>query len=245
MADPAELALIVGAFLVAGIVKGIVGLGMPIVVVASLSPFLGLAQTIPLLIVPGFVTNLRQGFRGGRLRPILARQRWVLMLTVAGIWIGTGVLASVNTQFLSVLLGLLLMLYAVYALLLPPLPPPGPVEPVLAPTVGITAGLMCGMVGIWAVPGVIYYAILRLQRDELVQTLGITFIILSLALGLSLAHRGLLPADQLLLSVVALPAAIGGMLVGERLRSRLPERRFRHFFLVALLVMGLNIALTA
>ncbi len=245
MPDLADIALVAAAFLAAGIVKGIVGLGFPIVVVAILSPVLGLAPTVALLVVPGVVTNVRQGLTGGRFWAILDRQRWVLGLTIVGIWFGTGLLASVDTKSLSIVLGTALVLYAVYALALPPLPEPGRFEPVLAPAVGFSAGLMCGMVGIWAVPGVVYYALLRLRRDELIQTLGITFIVLSVVLGLSLQQRGLLPGPQLVLSTLALPSVLAGMLIGERLRRRLPEPVFRRFFLVALLLMGLNIALTA
>lgn len=245
MLEFGDLPLVAAAFLAAGIVKGTVGLGMPIVVVALLSPFLGLAATIPLLILPGFVVNLRQAAVGGRFWAILARQRWVLLLTVVGIWIGTGVLASVDTRLLQQLLGAVLMLYAVYALVLPALPPPGRAEPYIGPVVGVTGGLMCGMLGIWAVPGVVYYALLRLPRDELVQTLGITFVVLSTTLALSFGQRDLLSTRALVLSAAALPVMVIGMAVGERVRRRLPEATFRRVFLVALLGLGLNILLSA
>ncbi len=245
MTGLASAALIAGAFFSAGVVKGIVGLGMPIVVVGLLSPVLGLAKTITLLIVPGIVTNLRQALVGGHFWPILRRQRWVLVLTVLGIWLGTGLLASVDTHLLQRLLGATLTLYALYALLLPQLPPPGRAEPFLAPAVGLSSGLMCGMVGIWAVPGVVWYALLRMPRDELVQSLGITFVVLSVALGLSLAQRELLAGDALVLSATAVPPALLGMVAGERLRRRLPEAAFRRLFLVALAVLGLNIAFGA
>ena len=104
---------------------------------------------------------------------------------------------------------------------------------------------MSGMVGVWAVPGVVWMTLLRLPRDELVQTLGIVFVTLSLALAGSFAQRALLDGTTLALSVAALPAMFAGLFVGERLRSRLPEAVFRRVFLVALLVLGVTIAATA
>jgi uncharacterized membrane protein YfcA len=245
MSDFTNLVLIAAAFFLAGVIKGIVGLGMPIVVVGLLSPVFGLAKTITLLIVPGIVTNVRQALVGGHFWAILRRQRWVLVFTVVGIWLGTGLLASVDTELLQILLGLTLTLYALYALLLPQLPAPGRAEPYLAPAVGLGSGLMCGMVGIWAVPGVVWYALLRMPRDELVQSLGITFVVLSVTLGASLAQRDLLTGNALALSAAAVPAVVIGMMAGERLRRRLPEALFRRLFLVALVLLGLNIALGA
>jgi hypothetical protein len=243
--DAASFALTGAAFLAAGILKGIVGLGMPIVVIGITAPVFGLATAIQLVIIPGAVTNVRQALRGGMFRRIVVRQKWLLATTAAGIWLGTFVLAGGEGVWLSRLLGAALVAYALYALFLPQLPEPGRAEPALAPVVGLTSGVMSGMVGVWAVPGVIWMALLRLPRDELVQTLGIVFVTISLALGGSFAQRALLDAEVLALSTLALPAMVGGMVAGERLRHRLPERTFRRVFLVALLVLGGAIAATA
>jgi len=178
-------------------------------------------------------------------RRIVRRQKWLLATTAAGIWLGTLVLAGGEGVWLSRLLGAALVAYALYALFLPQLPAPGRAEPVMAPVIGLTSGMMSGMVGVWAVPGVIWMALLRLPRDELVQSLGIVFVTISLALGGSFAQRALLDTETLVLSTLALPAMIGGMMLGERLRHRIPEAVFRRVFLVALLVLGVTIAATA
>jgi len=245
MFEPWSLALTCAAFLAAGVLKGIVGLGMPIVVIGITAPFFGLATAIQLVIVPGAVTNVRQALRGGMLGAILWRQKWLLATTAVGIWLGTFALALGEGAWLQRLLGAALIAYALYALFLPQLPPPGRAETPLAPVVGLTSGLMSGMVGVWAVPGVIWLALLRLPRDELVQTLGIVFVTISVALGGSFAQRALLDMELLGLSAVALPVMVGGLFLGERLRSRLPEAGFRRVFLVALMVLGATIALTA
>jgi len=245
MLDPLSLALTGAAFLAAGVLKGIVGLGMPIVVIGIIAPVFGLTTAIQLVIVPGAVTNLRQALKGGMFRRIVRRQKWLLATTAAGIWLGTLVLAGGEGVWLSRLLGAALVAYALYALFLPQLPAPGRAEPVMAPVIGLTSGMMSGMVGVWAVPGVIWMALLRLPRDELVQSLGIVFVTISLALGGSFAQRALLDTETLVLSTLALPAMIGGMMLGERLRHRIPEAVFRRVFLVALLVLGVTIAATA
>mgnify|MGYP006284449637 FL=1 len=245
MFDAASFALTSAAFLTAGVLKGIVGLGMPIVVIGITAPVFGLATAIQLIILPGAVTNVRQALRGGMVARILRRQKWLLATSCLGIWLGSAVLAGGEGVWLSRLLGAALVSFALYALFLPQLPAPGRAESVVAPVVGLTSGLMSGMVGVWAVPGVVWMTLLRLPRDELVQTLGIVFVTLSVALAGSFAQRALLDGTTLALSVAALPAMFAGLFVGERLRARIPEAVFRRVFLVALLVLGVTIAATA
>jgi hypothetical protein len=243
--DAASFALTSAAFLTAGVLKGIVGLGMPIVVIGITAPVFGLATAIQLIILPGAVTNVRQALRGGMVARILRRQKWLLATSCLGIWLGSAVLAGGEGVWLSRLLGAALVSFALYALFLPQLPTPGRAESVVAPVVGLTSGLMSGMVGVWAVPGVVWMTLLRLPRDELVQTLGIVFVTLSVALAGSFAQRALLDGTTLALSVAALPAMFAGLFLGERLRARIPEDVFRRVFLVALLVLGVTIAATA
>ena len=245
MFDAASFALTSAAFLTAGVLKGIVGLGMPIVVIGITAPVFGLATAIQLIILPGAVTNVRQALRGGMVARILRRQKWLLATSCLGIWLGSAVLAGGEGVWLSRLLGAALVSFALYALFLPQLPTPGRAESVVAPVVGLASGLMSGMVGVWAVPGVVWMTLLRLPRDELVQTLGIVFVTLSVALAGSFAQRALLDGTTLALSVAALPAMFAGLFLGERLRARIPEDVFRRVFLVALLVLGVTIAATA
>lgn len=245
MLEPAGLALATAAFLAAGVLKGIVGLGLPIVVIGVTAPVFGLADAIQLVILPGLVTNVRQALRGGRFVAILKRQKWLLVTTAVGIWLGTGVLAGSDGVWLSRLLGAALVAYALYALAMPELPAPRTAEGTLTPVVGLAAGMMSGMVGVWAVPGVIWLALLRLPRDELVQTLGLVFVTISVALGVSFAQRALLDPAPLLLSALAMPALLAGLFAGERLRHSLPETTFRRVFLVALIALGGAIAATA
>ncbi|MFW5679938.1 MAG: sulfite exporter TauE/SafE family protein [Pseudomonadota bacterium] len=245
MAEVEIFAAIGAVFFLAGVIKGLVGLGMPLVVIPLLTPVVGLGASIALTIIPGFLTNLRQGLRGGRLRAILRRHRWLFAGTVAGIWLGTGILASGEVRALETLLGVTLAAFAGYALFRPDMPAVGPVVERFAVVVGLLGGLMTGMVGVWAVPGVVYLALLRLPPNELVQTLGVSFLVLSVSLGFSFAARDLIDPTTLSGSLVAVPAIFLGMVAGERLRGLLPEALFRRIFLVVVMALGANIALGA
>ena len=61
------LAAIAGAFLLAGFVKGVIGLGLPTVSVGLLGLLMTPAQAAAILVVPSLVTNVWQAAVGGGL----------------------------------------------------------------------------------------------------------------------------------------------------------------------------------
>jgi uncharacterized membrane protein YfcA len=81
----AILAAIAGAFLLAGFVKGVIGLGLPTVSIGLLGLVMTPAQAAAILVVPSLVTNVWQAAVGGGLHA-LTRRLWPML---AGICIGT------------------------------------------------------------------------------------------------------------------------------------------------------------
>ena len=72
------LAAIAGAFLLAGFVKGVIGLGLPTVSIGLLGLLMTPAQAAAILVVPSLVTNVWQAAVGGGLLA-LARRLWPLL----------------------------------------------------------------------------------------------------------------------------------------------------------------------
>lgn len=239
LAEPATLALIAAVFFVAGLVKGVVGLGLPTVSLALLTASLGLQPAMALMLAPSLLTNLWQGLLGGRLRALLARLWPFLLGAGATIWLGAAALTRVELSWLSALLGLLLVLYALWGLLRPALRLPPGWEPWAGLLAGALNGLLTGMTGSFVVPGVAYLQVAGLPRDALVQAMGLLFAVSTLALAAALGARGLLTGELGWLSLAAVVPALAGLWCGGRLRGRLSEAAFRRALLGALLLLGL------
>ncbi|SMF64562.1 hypothetical protein SAMN06265365_12350 [Tistlia consotensis] len=237
--DPATLLLVAAVFLLAGLVKGLIGLGLPTVSLALLTAAVGLQPAMALMLAPAFLTNLWQGLGGGRLRPLLARL-WPFLLTAGlTIWLGAAALTRIELRWLSALLGLLLVLYALYGLARPPLLLSRRGEPWIGLLAGLANGLLTGMTGSFVVPGVAYLQALGLPRDALVQAMGLLFGVSTVALAVALGGRGLLSPQLGCLSLAAIAPALSGLWLGRRLRGRLDEVAFRRVLLAALLLLGL------
>jgi uncharacterized membrane protein YfcA len=153
MATAENLFIIAAAFLLAGLVKGVTGLGMPTVSLAILTATLGLKPAMALLLVPSFVTNVWQALAGGNLIAII-RRLWPLLIALClATWLGVGVLAGSRSDLLAALLGLVVLSYAVTGLAKVELPRPGRMEGWLSPLVGAVSGMLNGMT-VPVVPGV-------------------------------------------------------------------------------------------
>lgn len=239
MFDAGILLAVATTFLLAGFVKGVVGLGLPTVSLALLTATLGLPQAMALLLVPSFATNLWQALAGGNAGAILRRHAPFFLLATLMIWFGAMALTRLDTGFLSGLLGVLLVVYAIVNLSGLKLAIPAAHQSWLGPTFGAANGVLTGMTGSFVVPGVMYLQAIGLSRNELVQAMGILFTLSTLALGLALGGNGLLDADLGLLSLAALVPAIAGMVIGQKVRGRMSEARFKTALFSALLVMGL------
>ena len=237
-----SMTIVALAFLLAGFVKGVIGLGLPTVSLAVLTAALGLKAAMAILLVPSFVTNVWQGLVGGHLRALLKRL-WVLLLALCvATWLGVGVLARSNADVLAGLLGLVLAAYAVSGLVRVDPPSPGPREAWLGPLVGVTSGLLNGMTGSFVVPGVMYLQSLRLSRDALIQAMGVLFTTSTIALALALRGQGFLSSELAILSAAGVLPAVVGMTLGQLVRRRLSEAAFRSVFFAGLLVFGAYIA---
>lgn len=232
-------------FLLAGVIKGVIGLGLPTVSMALLALWMPPAQAAALLIVPSLVTNLWQTGPRARFglvaRRIGGMQVGIVVGTLAGAW-WLGVPAG---AWASAALGVALVAYALWGLTGRQLHVSDAQARWLGPVVGATTGLVTAVTGVFVVPAVPYLQALGFQRDALIQAMGISFTTSTVVLALGLAANGSYPAEVLGGSVAMLVPAVGGMVLGTWLRQRLPVAVFRRCFLVGLALLGAYMALRA
>jgi uncharacterized membrane protein YfcA len=115
---------------------------------------------------------------------------------------------------------------------------PAAAEPWLGLLVGAATGLVTGATGVFVVPAVPYLGSLGLERDDLVQALGLSFTVSTLALAAGLVWHGALPLGAAGTSFYALVPALTGMALGGYLRARVRPETFRLCFFAGLLALG-------
>ena len=234
-----------GAFLIAGAVKGVIGLGLPTVSLGLLTVALDLHTAMALLVVPSFVTNLWQSAVGGNAKVILSRLWPFLVTAIVTVWIGVAALTRLNPALLTALLGAQLVTYSLLSLGGIRLAIPIRHERWTGFMVGSANGVLTGMTGSSVVPDVMFLQAIGLPRDVLIQSMGILFAGSTLALAAALHQANFLTVDHGVLSSVAVLPALAGMMGGQWIRKRLSEQRFRTVFFVALLILGVYLVASA
>jgi uncharacterized protein len=229
-------------FLLAGFVKGVIGLGLPTVSMGLLSVVMPPAKAASLLIVPSFVTNVWQLAAGPSFTRLAYRLWPMLVGVVLGTLAGTGLLTGSHAGQAAIALGLLLTLYAVLGLTSVRFSVPPSAEWWLGPLIGALTGLATAATGVFAIPAVPYLGALGLGKEDMIQALGLSFTVSTVALAAALAAGGAFDLGDVGASTAALAPALIGMAAGGALRGRFSEKTFRRVFFGGLLALGAHLA---
>lgn len=239
---PFEIMLLIAvAMVVGGLVKGVIGIGLPIVVIAILTNFLEIYFVLALVIVPILVTNLWQALHAGNLMAPLKRLWPMIVMLVLGIWLGAKLVVSIDTDLLYGLIGLAVVIFTVTSYVRPH----GGLSPAAerwgAPLAGALGGILGGLSTIWGPPMTMYLIMLRLPKDEFIRAVGLIWFSGSLPLAYSYWDIGLLTGSTALISAAATIPAMIGLWLGGILRRYIDQETFRKILLIALFLIGLNL----
>jgi uncharacterized protein len=232
-----SLVFIALAFLLAGFVKGAIGVGLPTVVMGLLSIVMPPAQAAGLMVLPAIGTNIWQMAAGPALAKLVRRFAGMIV----GVFIGTFATIGLMTRSAagaSAALGLVLAAYGTYALVARRFEVEPRHERWASPLVGLVTGTISGATGVFVIPTVPYLTALRMEREELVQSIGISAFVCPLAITLALLTHGRYGAELAGSSLLALFPALAGMYVGQRIRRRLPAATFMRWFFIGLIALG-------
>ena len=236
------LAIMSGALIIGGVVKGVVGLGLPIITLGILLNFLPPLTVLGLLVAPILITNLWQALRAGNLLLPLSRFWPMIVMALIFLFIGAELIVAMDTAVLFGILGVFVVLFSASNLIKPPVHPLKPeTEKWAGPLAGAMGGLLGGFSTIWGPPMMMYLMMLKLDKDTWVRTVGMVWFAGSVPLAIAYWQNGVLNPDNFWLSAYACVPSMIGIRIGEKLRDRINQEMFRKALLVILFIIGLNL----
>ena len=236
--------LVATIFLLAGSVKGITGMGLPNVAMSLLGLWMAPSAAAVLLVMPALVTNFVQ-CQGPHWRAQVRRlwPVWLGLVVVTVTLPGLPASGFGPGQWLTprTLLGLILVVYGAWGLARPNLPDWSRSGRWLALVVGALTGVVTANTAVFVLPMVPYLQTLKLDKNEMVQALGLSFMVATLALGLRLQSQqsGVLALWATPEVALALAAALAGLWLGARVRDRLSGPAFQRGLFVMFMLLGL------
>lgn len=225
------------AFGLAGAVKGLSGMGLPTVAIGLLSFVMPPAAAASLLVVPSLATNLVQCF--GAFTAVLLRRLWLLWLAifVGAFYSPLPSLADAGGT-VRLMLGGVLVLYGAWGLLGRSLPSPGRHERLASAVAGYVNGVVTAATGVFVLPLMPYLQALQLPREAMIQAMGLSFTVCTLAMALRLGGTQVAAEAFTVPGAVALLTAFAGLYAGSRLRHRMNTVVFRRVLFAAFMALG-------
>lgn len=229
------------ALFVAGGVKGIIGLGLPLTAISIMGAVTDLRTAIAFIAIPVVATNLYQAFEGGRALEMLRKYWLINTCSVIGTVIGAQILFLVDPDILISFLGVVVIFYVAINATRFRIQISDRGAPWAAPPLGLLSGLLTGTTGSVGIPIALYLQARDVGKESFLRAIALTFLISASMLVLALLEKGAISQTNAIISVASLVPAFAGMMIGQRLRGYLSEDRFRQFVYVFLVIAAVNL----
>ncbi|HEY6103896.1 MAG TPA: sulfite exporter TauE/SafE family protein [bacterium] len=232
---------VLGVIVLATAVKAALGFGFPLIAVPLSSLLVGPRNAVLLIAIPVVITNFAILLRGGGTRQDLRRFGILLLGVVAGTVVSAPFLGRLNPALLTMVVGVTAVLFAGLSFwnLVPDIPPSA--ERYAGPAVGLFAGIVGGVTGIFAPPIAAYIHSLRVEKRVFVFWLTASFMLGGLTQAVTYYRLGLYTPAVVLYAALACVPALLGTQVGLWIQDRLPSELFRRLVLVLVLVTGISL----
>ena len=231
------------AILFGGLVKGTLGVGLPLFAVPIMSLMIGSTQAIALVSMPVLVSNIWQAWQEGNWKASLKRF-WPLIVSQGSMTVlAVYCTLSFSVKQLNMLVAFAVVLAVITMLFKPSFNIPPHREKLMGGLVGALSGILGGVSSLMGPILISYTMSLKLQRDEFVGAISVIYLMAALPLYVAMFSFGRMEPIDLGYSVLALiPMAIG-MRVGQKLRHRLSEEGFRKVLLGFLIFVAILLVL--
>lgn len=239
-----ELTLMLWAmavFVFSGTVKGMVGVGFPVMAMSILTLFMEPVLAIALVSIPILVTNAWQAFQAVDYRGTF-RRFWPLIVTMMiGTVIGGAAVTHVNANMLLGAVGAVAVMFSVVSVMSPNLN----IAPIRERQIGVWTGMGTGIIGglttVHGPPVIMYLLALNLKKDAFVGAVGLVWFCASIPMVATYLYQGVLGPYELKWSLIAIGPSLLGLYIGERLRARINQELFKKSLVLFLFVVGLNL----
>lgn len=227
---------IAASFLLSGIIKGILGMGMPAILMVTLTLIMPPIAAIPLIALPMLFVNIFQFLRGPAPMNVV-KGYWVFAVsTVVVLAITAYNITAYPEEILLASVGVAMVLFSVPSLYGWRFEV-GP-HPIWQAIAGGISGILGGLSTVWSPPVVMYLMGRGVQKDDFIGITGFLFMVGSITLALTLSSINLITFEVMVPSLAGLVIALLGFRLGEWIRGYINRETFRKMILVAFLILG-------
>lgn len=238
--DPNTLLLIAGVYVLAGFIKGVIGIGLPTTAIALLTIIVSPLEAMAINILPMMTTNIYQ-FAKADSHIQLIRDYWrFAIMMVIFLLLASFFAAGLGNDIIRVLIAVSVLIFTLNNLF--------GIHWRLNPAhdaqwqigMGTLSGILGGLTSIWGVPMTIYLVMKRLQPKQFVDATGFFILLGCFPLSAGYLHTGILTEAALWPACAGVLGAFAGFYFGAHARKAVAPQLFHKLVLGMFLVMGLK-----
>jgi uncharacterized protein len=237
----ADLVILVAGLGVAGVAKGLAGMGLPLIATPILAGVFGPRMAVTIVTIPIFVANSLLLIQGFRSRHLLRGIAPLIGTSIVGTAIGTLLLAQLDQRTFAILIATLVVIFLLRGDRLLGDDPAALRARILGPVVCFIGGVLQGTTSIASPLVGSFFHSLHLRPAEFVFVLAAIFELNSIVQLIGYSLQGLYTADVVALGVVAVIPTLLAMILGIYLRGRLDPVLFRRVIVVLLVLSVVNL----
>ena len=236
--------VIAGAItLLAGFVKGAVGFGLPMIMISGLATFLPVEIALAGLILPTLISNIWQAMRYGWAAMLASAKRFRIYVIITMVFVisSAQLIRFIPQDILFLFIGAPVVLFSLLQLLGIRFHIAQAHRNRVEIVVASIAGFIGGLSGVWGPPFVAYLTAIDTPKQEQIRTLGVVFLLGTVALTLGHLKSGVLNAATIPFSAMLVIPTLVGMGLGLMVHDRMPQSGFRRVTLIVLTLAGANL----
>lgn len=240
--QPFDLLTLVAGLGIAGLAKGLAGMGLPLIATPVLAGVFGPRQAVVIISIPILVSNTLLLLAGWRRVPrALNEIRTMLVLGALGTLVGVQLLASLDQRVFAVVISLLVVLFLLRGDRLLGNDPAARRVRVAGPVVGFIGGVLQGSTSIASPLVGSYFHARNISSADFVIVLAALFQLNAIVQIGSFVGLGLLSRDLVALGIAGLVPNLLGLIAGIELRGRISPAAFRRVIAVFLALSVVNL----
>jgi len=236
--DYTTLIQVILIFITGGMVKGIIGVGLPTVILTLLSFIFDIKDSISIILLPIIITNFFQMINGQYLKKIISDVNYFLISSFLFILPGFYFLIILKSDIIILFLAILLITNSLLSLFYNEIKIKNYRSKSTQFTIGALTGLTTGVTSIYTMPFVFLIQSLNYSKDKVIQLMGLSFFIFACMQFILFSSYGMISFDKIILSSIACLPILIGVYFGTILRKKISEQLFKKLFNIMLIAMG-------
>ena len=236
-----EVALMISfAFLMAGIVKGVLGIGLPTTAITIMTFFVSPLMALGLNLIPMTVTNIWQFSKADDPRDLIKNYKYFAISLVVFILITSFYANEIGDNVVRLIFAIAVLLFVSLQIFGFSFKMNPKRDSLWQTSLGTLGGIFGGAASIWAVPVTMYLLMKNVKPKQFVDVSGFLIMIGCIPVSIGYIATGVFQPNMFIYGALGSVIGIIGFQIGEKLRNKINAKTFRNLLLVFFSFSAIN-----